>query len=70
MNIRDANIEATLDNSYTNGFLSVNTEIDNYKLEKGYLSKMDSFTLELQFLDPAGKIVYQDKTHDFKTVLG
>ncbi|HQV60567.1 MAG TPA: glycoside hydrolase family 2 TIM barrel-domain containing protein [Chitinophagaceae bacterium] len=70
LNIRDANIEATLDNSYTNGFLSVNTEIDNYKLEKGYLSKMDSFTLELQFLDPAGKIVYQDKTHDFKTVLG
>lgn len=70
LNIRDTKIDATLDNSYTNGLLTVNAEVDNYKWEKGSLSKKDSFTLELQLQDAAGNIVYTDKTNDYKTVLG
>lgn len=70
LNIRDTKIEATLDNNYTTGLLSVNTEIDNYKWEKGYQSKKDSFNVEVQLQDAAGNIVYNDKTKDYKEVLG
>ena len=35
LNIRDTKIVATLDDSYTNGLLNVNIEVDNYKWEKG-----------------------------------
>lgn len=70
LNIRDIKVEATLDNTYTNGLLSVNAEVDNYKWERGFLSKPDSFMVELQLVDAAGAVVYQDKTKEFKTVLG
>lgn len=70
LNIRDTKIEATLDNSYNNGLLAVNVEVDNYKWEKGYHSKADSFTVEMHLQDAAGNIVYTDKTNNFKTVLG
>jgi len=70
LNIRDTKIDATLDDSYANGLLSVNVEVDNYKWEKGYLSKKDSFNLELQLHDAADNIIYTDKTNDYKTVLG
>ena len=70
LNIRNTKIEATLDNSYNNGLLAVNAEVDNYKWEKGYHSKADSFTVEMHLQDAAGNIVYTDKTNNFKTVLG
>lgn len=70
LNIRDTKIDATLDDNYINGLLAVNVEVDNYKWEKGYLSKKDIFNLELQLQDAAGNIVYTDKTTDYKTVLG
>ncbi|MBN8672832.1 MAG: DUF4981 domain-containing protein [Chitinophagales bacterium] len=70
LNIRDTKIEATLDNNYTTGLLSVNSEIQNYKTEKGYLSKKDSFNVEIQLSDEEGNIVYTDRTKDYKTVLG
>jgi len=70
LTIRDTKIDATLDNNYTTGLLSVNIEVDNYKWEKGYHSKKDSFNLELQLQDAAGNIIYNDKTNDYKAVLG
>lgn len=70
LNIRDTKIVATLDDSYTNGLLNVNIEVDNYKWEKGYHSKADSFIVEMQLQDATGNIVYTDKTTDYKTVLG
>jgi beta-galactosidase len=70
LNIRDTKIEATLDNNYTTGLLSVNTEIVNYKWEKGYQSKKDSFNVEVLLQDAAGNIVYNDKTKDYKEALG
>lgn len=70
LNIRDSKIDATLDDSYTKGLLSIKAEIDNYKWEKGYHSKPDSFLVEVQLQDAAGNTIYRDKTMDYKTVLG
>lgn len=69
MNIRDFTVDATLDNAYTNGLLNIRAEVNNYKLEKGYQSKPDSFLLQAQLKDAAGNIVFEQKTTDFKTVL-
>jgi len=70
LNIRDFKINAELDKKYENGELEVKVEVDNYKSEKGYLSKKDSFNVEVQLKDANGKIVYQDQTKDYATVLG
>ncbi|MBK7289109.1 MAG: DUF4981 domain-containing protein [Chitinophagaceae bacterium] len=70
LNFRDTKIISTLDDGYRNGLLHINTEINNIKWERGSLSKKDSVTVEVQLQDAAGHIVYQDKTNDYKTVLG
>lgn len=70
LHIRDTKIDATLDDTYTNGLLAVTIEVDNSKLEKGYHSKPDSLTVDIQLTNAAGKIVYSDKTNNYKTVLG
>jgi beta-galactosidase len=70
LNIRDFKISADLDQQYENGELDVQLEVDNYKSEKGYLSKKDSFNVEIQLKDANGKLVFQDQTKDFVTVLG
>ncbi|MDP2421263.1 glycoside hydrolase family 2 TIM barrel-domain containing protein [Sediminibacterium sp.] len=70
LNIRDIKINASLDQSYKNGLLDIKIEVDNYKLEKGYLSKKDSFNIELQLKDGTGKIIFQDQTKEYGTVLG
>lgn len=70
LDIRDTKIVSTLDATYTNGLFSINTEIDNYKRENGTYSKKDSLTVEVSLEDAKGNVVYQDKTKDFRTVLG
>ena len=70
LNIRDTKINATLDDSYSKGLLTINAAINSYKKEKGLLSKADSFTVEAALYDKDNKLVYEDKTPDFKTVLG
>ena len=70
LNIRDAKINATLDDSYSKGLLTINAEVNSYKQEKGLLSKADSFTVEAALYDKDNKLVYENKTPDFKTVLG
>src|SRR3970040_1123898 len=70
LNIRDTKISSTLDATYTNGLFTINTEIDNYKRENGTYSKKDSLTVEVILGDAKGNVVYQDKTKDFRTVLG
>ncbi len=70
LNIRDTKITSTLNDSYTSGLLYINTEINNIKWEKGLLSKKDSILVEVQLQDANGNIVYEDKTKDYKTILG
>ncbi|SEA92783.1 beta-galactosidase [Flavobacterium gillisiae] len=70
LNVRDTKIISTLDESYSNGLLSINAEINNYKTEHGMLSKKDSLTVEVRLEDANGNLVYQDKTDGYPTVLG
>ncbi len=70
LNIRDTKVDARLDDSYRDGLLNITAEIDNYKSEKGYHSVPDSFLVEARFEDATGKVVYSDKTPDFRKVLG
>jgi beta-galactosidase len=70
LGVRDTKIISTLDDSYSNGLLSINAEIYNYKTENGLYSKKDSLTVEVSLEDVKGNVVYEDKTKDFKTVLG
>ena len=70
LNIRDFKIKAELDQQYENGLLDIKVEVDNYKLEKGYLSKKDSFNIEVLLKDISGKTIFQERTKDFATVLG
>ena len=70
ISIRDTKVNSTLDDTYKNGILSVNTEVDNYKWERGNNSKKDSFNIEVELQDATGAVVYQDKTKDYATVLG
>ena len=70
LNISNFKINADLDHKYENGELDVKVEVNNYKSEKGYLSKKDSFNVEIQLKDANGNIVYQNQTKDFATVLG
>jgi len=70
LNIRDTKIVSTLDDTYSNGLLSINSEIDNYKTEKGSYSKKDSLTVEVRLEDVKGNLVYEDKTKNYPTVLG
>ncbi|WP_439506340.1 glycoside hydrolase family 2 TIM barrel-domain containing protein [Sediminibacterium sp.] len=70
LNIRDFKINAGLDRQYENGELDITVEVDSYKSEKGYLSKKDSFQVEVQMKDASGVMVFQDQTKGFATVLG
>jgi len=70
LNIRDTKINATLDDSYNKGLLTINAEINSYKRETGMLSKPDRFTVEVALYDQENKLVYEDKTKELKTVLG
>ncbi|OYW75126.1 MAG: glycoside hydrolase family 2, partial [Sphingobacteriia bacterium 32-37-4] len=70
LTIRDFKITTDLDEKYENGLLNINVEVDNFKSEKGYLSKKDSFNVEVQLKDASGNMVYQDQTKEFATVLG
>jgi len=71
LDIRDFKTIATLDQSYKNGLLTVNTEVNNYRIDqKANHSKADNFSVSIDLKDPNGKSVYQDQTNSIKQVLG
>lgn len=71
LDVRDFKAIATLDKSYKNGLLSLDAEINNYRIDrKTNHSKPDTFAVELELIDPKGKSVYKDETKGVKTVLG
>lgn len=71
LDVRDFKAIATLDKSYRNGLLSLEAEINNYRMDKRTNhSKPDTFALELELIDPKGKSVYKEETKGTKTVLG
>lgn len=71
LDVRDFKAVATLDKSYKNGLLSLDAEINSYRMDKKTNhSKPDTFAVELELIDPKGKSVYKDETKGIKTVLG
>lgn len=71
LDVRDFKAIATLDKSYKNGLLSLDAEINNYRIDrKTNHSKPDTFAVALELIDPKGKSVYKDETKGVKTVLG
>jgi beta-galactosidase len=71
LDVRDMKVISTLDNTYTNGQLQVNLEVDNYRIDKNTNhSKPDTFAVAVELRDPAGKIVYSETTAGLQKVLG
>jgi beta-galactosidase len=69
--IQDFKTVATLDQSYKNGFLSVSTEINSYRLDRDTNhTTPDTFSVQLDLRAPTGKLVYSEQTKDVKSVLG
>ncbi|GGK87030.1 glycoside hydrolase family 2 TIM barrel-domain containing protein [Rufibacter glacialis] len=62
LDIRDFKAVATLDPTYTHGVFNLTTEINNYKIDQKTLhSKADTFAVEIELVDAAGKSVFTDK---------
>ena len=71
IDIRDFKIESNLIHNYTDGELKVNVEVNSYKTDvKTYHSRPDTFSVEMELIDAAGKSILKETTADIKTVLG
>ncbi|NIG55168.1 glycoside hydrolase family 2 TIM barrel-domain containing protein [Chitinophaga sp. Cy-1792] len=71
LDIRDFKVMAGLDNTYKNGTLKLNVEVDNYRIDQHTNhSKPDTFAVAVTLQDAAGKTVYSDETTGVQKVLG
>lgn len=71
LDVRDFKVQSGLINNYTTGFLHVQMEIDNYRIDSNRLhSKPDHFQLEMELQDADGKTVWQQKSAAPLEVLG
>ena len=71
LDIRDFKIGSTLTNNYTNGLLTVQAEVANYKIDRNTShSKPDTFSLSIEVKDAAGKTVLKKETECVQKVLG
>ncbi len=63
LDIRDLKVQGSLTDSYRNGLLDLQLEVNNYRIDRRTLhSRADSFTVEMELLDAAGKRVFQKQT--------
>ncbi len=70
LNIADFKTVATLDPTYTNGLLTADIKIDNYKIDqRTNHSKPDSFYVALDLVDAKGNSIWKDNSK-LTTVLG
>ncbi|WP_101446606.1 glycoside hydrolase family 2 TIM barrel-domain containing protein [Pontibacter ramchanderi] len=71
LDIHDFKVTAILDDSYTNGVFDLTAEVNNYKIDQKTLhSKADTFAIEIELVDAAGKTIFTDKTQGAQQVLG
>ena len=69
--IRDFKTSSTLDKSYKNGLLSLNTEISSYRIDRDTNhSTLDTFSVQVALKDPSGKIIYNAASKGINSVLG
>ena len=70
LDIRDFKVQSNLVNSYRDGSLQVDVEVNSYKTDvKTIHSKPDSFTVETRLTDAVGKEIYKEVSGVY-TVLG
>lgn len=70
LDIRDFKAVGTLDKTYTKGLLTIDINIDNYRIDKNTLhSKPDSFYVEMELADAKGNVLLKDES-PLKTALG
>lgn len=71
LDVRDFKVQSNLTNNYKDGKLDVNLEVNNYKTDMRTLhSKPDTFSVEVQLTDAAGKEVYKESFNGVYSVLG
>ncbi|MFB6454266.1 glycoside hydrolase family 2 TIM barrel-domain containing protein [Chitinophaga sp. Hz27] len=71
LDIRDFKVMAGLDNTYKNGTLNLNIEVDNYRIDQHTNhSKPDTFAVAVNLQDATGKTVYNEETNGVQKVLG
>ncbi|MFB9864394.1 glycoside hydrolase family 2 TIM barrel-domain containing protein [Rufibacter immobilis] len=71
LNLRDFKATATLDPSYTQGVFDLTAEVNSYKIDQKTLhSRLDTFALEIELTDAAGKTVFTDHSKGIQRVLG
>lgn len=70
LNLRDFKTVATLDPTYTNGLLTADITVDNYRIDRRTNhSRPDSFYVALDLVDAKGKSVWKEDSK-LATVLG
>ena len=71
LDIRDFKITSNLTDNYANGLLTVQSEINNYKIDRNTLhSKPDTFSVAIELKDAAGVTVLKKETEGVQKVLG
>ncbi|QEC58409.1 DUF4981 domain-containing protein [Flavisolibacter ginsenosidimutans] len=71
LDVRDFKISSTLTDNYANGLLTVQAEVNNYRIDKNaYHSKPDTFSVAIELKDESGKTVLQKESEGLQNVLG
>lgn len=71
LDIRDFTITSNLDKTYTNGIFKLNLDVNSYKIDQKRLHSIpDTFSVEIELMDPKGVSVYKDETRTTQQVLG
>ena len=70
LDIRDFKVAATLNNNYTNGLLTIDADVNSYRLDqRTNHSRPDSFFVSMDLVDAKGNTVWQQES-GLQTVLG
>lgn len=71
LDIRDFKISSTLSENFTTGFLTLQAEVNNYKVDQKTLhSRPDTFSIEIEMVDAEGQSIFKQSTTGVQTVLG
>jgi beta-galactosidase len=71
LDVRDFKIGSSLDESYTNGLLTIDAEINSYKIDRNTNhSRPDTFSVDIELMDAKGNSILKRSTADIQRVLG
>lgn len=71
LDVRDFKISSILTDNYTNGLLVVQTEVNNYRIDRNTLhSKPDTFSIQIDLQDAEGRTVLKKESEGVQKALG